>query len=176
MRISTKTSVALHILVALAVVNDERLTNEMLARSVNSSPIVTKDQKMTSDVLAQSTGSNSVVIRNILGKLKKAGIIKVQRGTGGASLLLAPTDITIWMVYQAVDDTPLEEIIGVHPSPSPSCPVGKYMKDLLEEPYTEVTYSVKNTMQAYTLQYITDNYFAKIGICKPNEKETPTIS
>lgn len=164
MRVSTKTSVALHILVALAVVKDERLTNEMLTRSANNSPIVAKDQKITSEVLAQSTGSNSVVVRSILGKLKNAGIIKVQRGTGGASLLLAPADITIWTVHQAVDDTPLEEIIGVHPSPSPCCPVGKYMKDLLEEPYMEVAQSVENTMQAYTLQHIVDNYFGKIDL------------
>ena len=40
--------------------------------------------KVTSNLLSLSTGINPVVIRNILSGLKKAGIITVPRGTGGA--------------------------------------------------------------------------------------------
>ena len=42
--------------------------------------------KVTSSLLSQSTGCNPVVIRNIFSALKKAGIITVARGTGGAEL------------------------------------------------------------------------------------------
>ncbi len=46
--------------------------------------------KVTSNLLAESTGSNPVVIRNILSALKKAGLITVPRGTGGAELVRRP--------------------------------------------------------------------------------------
>ena len=42
--------------------------------------------KVTSNLLAQSTGCNPVVIRNVFSALKKAGIITVTRGPGGARL------------------------------------------------------------------------------------------
>ena len=47
--------------------------------------------KVTSNLLAESTGSNPVVIRNILSALKKAGLITVARGTGGAELCVDPS-------------------------------------------------------------------------------------
>ena len=58
---------------------------------------------MTSNLLAKSTGCNPVVIRNVFGALKKAGIITVARGTGGAKLCKAPSDITLYMIYQAME-------------------------------------------------------------------------
>ena len=51
--------------------------------------------KVTSNLLAESTGSNPVVIRNILSALKKAGIITVRRGTGGAELCTDPSQVTL---------------------------------------------------------------------------------
>ena len=137
MRISTKCSIALHILVLLVVFHDKKLTSEILARSA---------------------GCNPVVIRNILGSLKKAGIVDVHRGTGGASLCMKPEEITIWTVFKAVDPMPLEELIGMHPSPSPLCPVGRNIYTLLEKPYHIVGNSVKEAMESYTLQQMLDEY------------------
>ena len=50
--------------------------------------------RVTSTLLAQSTGCNPVVIRNILSALKKAGLITVSRGQGGAELCRDPAQIT----------------------------------------------------------------------------------
>ncbi|MGL6198378.1 MAG: Rrf2 family transcriptional regulator [Lachnospiraceae bacterium] len=137
MRISTKCSVALHILILLAEFNDHKLTSE---------------------ILAKSTGCNPVIIRNILGDLKRAGVIGVRRGTGGAFLQLEPNDITIGTVFDAVDSTSLEEIIGVHPSPNPACPIGNNIYALLKKPYDLIASSIKETMQSYTLQQLLDDY------------------
>lgn len=62
-----------------------------------------------------SIGYNPVVVRNLLGSFKKAGIVDVQRGSGGAFLISNPKDITIWTLYQAVDTAPLNELVGIHP-------------------------------------------------------------
>jgi DNA-binding IscR family transcriptional regulator len=137
MRTSTKCSIALHLLVVLEVF---------------------KGKKLTSERLAKSTGCNPVIVRNLIGNLKKAGIVDVQRGSGGASLVAAPEDVTLWDVYQAVDATPLDELMGRHPNPYPACPVGSKICQLLEKPFGLIADSVQKTMSSYTLRQILDDY------------------
>lgn len=137
MRISTKTSTALHLLILLEVF---------------------KDQKFTSIHLAKSIGSNPVIIRNILAGLKKAGLVEVKRGTGGATLAVPPEKITVWDVYKAVDTVSLQDIIGIHQNPSQKCPVGKKIGVLLQKPYVKVADSIKQSMSEYTLKQLLDDY------------------
>ena len=59
MRVSTQFTIAVHALIMIAYFPDIRVTSEMVAESV---------------------GNNPVIIRNIYGKLKKAGILSIQRG------------------------------------------------------------------------------------------------
>ncbi|MDR1379012.1 MAG: Rrf2 family transcriptional regulator [Synergistaceae bacterium] len=137
MRISTKCSIALHLLVLLEVF---------------------KDKKKTSESLAKSIGCNPVIVRNLVGNLKKAGIVNVQRGSGGTSLIAAPETVTIWDVYQAVDTVSLNELIGVHPNPSPKCPVGSKIHQLLEKPFNLIADSAQKMMSSYTLKQILEDY------------------
>lgn len=46
--------------------------------------------------MAGSVGVNPVIIRKTLSQLKKADLISVQRGTGGASLLKDPEEINLF--------------------------------------------------------------------------------
>lgn len=71
--------------------------------------------KVTSSLLAQSTGCNPVIIRNILSALKKAGLITIPRGTGGAELCLDPSQITLYQIYTALEPDGVSSIIGIHP-------------------------------------------------------------
>ena len=43
------------------------------------------ETKLTSDLMAGSVGVNPVIIRKTLSQLKKADLISVQRGSGGAT-------------------------------------------------------------------------------------------
>jgi DNA-binding IscR family transcriptional regulator len=144
MRISTKCSIALHLLVLLEVFKDRKLTSERLAKSI---------------------GCNPVIVRNLIGSLKKAGIVDVQRGSGGASLAAAPEAVTILDVYRAVDTVPLDELIGLHPNPSFACPVGGKIHQLLEKPFSLIADSVQKTMSDYTLRQILDDY---VSLTKQN--------
>lgn len=138
MRISTKCSVAIHILILLEVFREEKLTSEILARS---------------------TGCNPVVVRNVLGKLKKAGIVDIRRGTGGAFLAAPPREINMSAVFEAVDPVSLKDLMGLHPNPSQKCPVGKRVHALLEKPRLLVAESVRDALRSYTLQQILDDYY-----------------
>ena len=71
--------------------------------------------KVTSTLLSQSAGVNPVVIRNILSALKKAGIITVARGTGGASYaesLLKLHCIIFIVLWNRTGCRPLSESIN----------------------------------------------------------------
>jgi Rrf2 family protein len=140
MRINTKCSLALHVLVLIAVFSDKH--------------------KMTSNIIAKSTGSNPVIIRNLLGSLKQAGIVNVQRGAGGAALNMDPKEITIWQVCAAVAPDSLENLIGLHQNPSRACPVGSKIHALLKAPYAMVEKSVQDTMSNYSLDEILKEYEA----------------
>lgn len=137
MRISNKCSMALQILILLAEFSDKKLTSEQIAKSV---------------------GCNPVMIRNLMGKLREAGLVATQRGSGGSILTKAPADITVWMVYQTVDPKSFNELIGLHPTPSPNCPVGKNIYSLLEKPYNEIRDAIRETMDSITLQQLLEDY------------------
>jgi len=145
LKINTKCSLALHILLVIALFSESH--------------------KMTSEVIANSTGSNPVIIRNILGSLKRVGIVVIRRGNGGAVLALDPEEITIWKVYTAVDPTSLQNLIGLHPNPSSACPVGRRIYDLLEEPYSAIRQAVRKSMSEYTLAELIIQYKATEKDC-----------
>lgn len=118
--------------------------------------------KVTSNLLAQSTGSNPVVIRNILSALKKAGLITVARGTGGAELCADPSQITLYQIYSALEPNGLTSVMGIHPCEGRSCPVAQNIRKVLEPPYHKIENAVKNAMEEITLQSIIDDFHAMI--------------
>lgn len=114
--------------------------------------------KVTSNLLAESTGSNPVVIRNILSALKKAGIITVRRGTGGAELCTDPSQITLYQIYSALEPNGVTSMIGIHPCQERPCPVAKNIRKVLERPYRKIENTVQETMESITLQSMIDDF------------------
>lgn len=88
MQISTKFTIAIHVLTAVRYFSGS--------------------YKVTSDFLAGSVGNNPVIIRNIMSQLREAGIIDIKRGPGGISLTRPLTDITFLDVYRAVEKSPMK--------------------------------------------------------------------
>lgn len=117
-----------------------------------------EEAKVTSTLLSLSTGCNPVVIRNILSALKKAGILSVPQGTGGARLLLSPGDISLSKIYAAVNDAEPPSIFGFHTRPSELCPVGRSIHAVLKAPYRELGDAVLERMGTITLQDILEDY------------------
>ena len=73
MQISSRFTIATHMLIIIALKG--------------------KESKVTSDFLASSVGVNPVIIRKTLSQLKKAELISVARGTGGAEIIKNLEDI-----------------------------------------------------------------------------------
>lgn len=131
MQLSMKCSVAIHCLIFMWEARDK--------------------VRVTSPLLAQSTGCNPVIIRNLLSALKKAGLITVERGQGGAQLCRPPEDITLYQIYMALEPRGLTSLIGIHPCQGRSCPVAQNIRAVLQKPYHRVEQAIADTMRDITL-------------------------
>lgn len=120
--------------------------------------------KVTSNLLAESTGSNPVVIRNILSALKKAGLITVPRGTGGAELCVDPAHITLYQIYTALEPNGVSSLIGIHPCQERQCPVAQNIRKVLETPYHKIEDAVKQAMEEITLQSMIEEFHGLVNI------------
>ncbi len=97
MQISSRFTIAIHVLVCIETFkNDYKITSEFLASSVNVNP---------------------VVIRRLLQQLKKAGIINVKRGSGGADIEKPLNEITLLDVYNAVECVEEGKLFHFHENP-----------------------------------------------------------
>ncbi len=138
MHISTKCSVAIHCLIFIYEYGEKK--------------------KVTSELLSLSTGSNSVTIRNILSSLKKDGVISVKFGTGGAMLNCPLEEITIYRICKAIEPNFLSKLFGVHPLPSPLCPIGKNIKNVLDCSYQKIQTDLCDSLESITLKDIVNDY------------------
>ena len=110
-----------------------------------------KEYKVTSDFLASSVNVNPVIIRKLLAQLKKAGLIAVRRGSGGASIAKPLEDITFLDVYRAVDCVEQGTLFHFHENPNRQCPVGKNIHKILDDKLQRVQNAMENEMKKITM-------------------------
>lgn len=120
--------------------------------------------KVTSNLLAQSTGCNPVVIRNVFSALKKSGIITVARGTGGTELCKPPSEITLYMIYQALEPDGLSSLIGIHSCEGLKCPVAQNIRSVLKEPYQQIEDAIRQTMEGITLKSLIEDFHRRVSV------------
>lgn len=123
---------AIHILVLLAMYREERLTSEMIAKSV---------------------GTNPVIIRKILGKLRKAGLVSATVGAGGGcELAKSPEKIHHSEVYRAVEGA----LIEPHANPNKCCPVGNRIHEAMSDVVVSVEKSIDAVLYRTTIAHTVD--------------------
>lgn len=142
----TRLAVGSHILALLALVEGEYITSELLARSVST---------------------NAVVIRRLISQLKKAGLVEVRPGVGGATLLLPSEKITLLDVYQAVIPKSSACPFYLHQHPSSKCFVGKNIHDALEIPFAKVNQAMLDSLTTTTIADIAAFIKTRLDADKP---------
>lgn len=131
-RISTRYSIGIHILVLLHLNRDHRNTSELIAKSVCTNPSF---------------------IRKLLSRLIRAQLLKSQRGSGRYELLKDPTDISLLDIYLAVenDNRPTMMGCGLH-QPARQCPVvGRSIHSMLDYAFAKGEQAMLLEMGATTL-------------------------
>lgn len=110
-----------------------------------------KEGRTTSELLAMSVNANPAVIRRIMRKLTKAGLITSTLGTNAAISLAKKADqITLLDVYRATMEEN-QEIFMIHRDTNPTCPVGSKMPYLLDGVYTKVQTTMENELSGITI-------------------------
>lgn len=137
MQISSRFTIAVHILICIETFKD--------------------DYKITSDFLASSVNVNPVVIRRLLQQLKKASIINVKRGSGGAYIEKPLDEITLLDVYNAVECIDNGNLFHFHENPNSRCPVGSNIHAVLDKRLDSIQQAMEREMSSVTLQDIADD-------------------
>lgn len=110
-----------------------------------------RDHKITSEFLAGSIHANPVIIRKLLSQLKAAGLVNVQRGSGGASIAKPPEEITFLDIYNAVECVENGELFHFHERPNPDCPVGRNIHRVLDSRLRRVQEAMERELARITL-------------------------
>ena len=134
MQISSRLTVAVHMLLCIEIFKNQR--------------------KVTSDILASSVNVNPVVIRRILQQLKKAGIVSVVRGSGGADVARPLEDITLLDLYNAVECVDGGGLFHFHEDPNQLGPVGRNIHAVLDGRLEEVQTAMEREMSSVTMRDI----------------------
>jgi DNA-binding IscR family transcriptional regulator len=110
-------------------------------------------KECTSDFIAESVNSNPAIVRKMMAMLKRAGLIEIRRGVGGAYLKRAAGDITLLDVYRAVDVSEDEELFNFH-QPVIACPIGQAMDTRLRHELKEAQAALENHLKQVTIQQL----------------------
>lgn len=90
----------------------------------------------TSADIANHAGTNPVVVRRVLGCLRKAGLLKSEKGhAGGWQLARAPKTITLADVYLALDE---QLVASEKPDETLSCSLEHALHERVSNVLTEI--------------------------------------
>ncbi|MGE5701997.1 MAG: Rrf2 family transcriptional regulator [Clostridia bacterium] len=143
MKISSRFTVAVHIVCLLSLNKTALNTSEWIAGSVNTNP---------------------VIIRRVIGKLKQAGLVNVRPGTGGAFLQKDEREITLLDIYKAVEVVEEGELFHFHEEPNPNCQVGANIQAVLQ--------LILQRAQAAMEQILADVTIEELANCFPQKNES----
>lgn len=130
-QISSRFSIAVHILSLIAISKD-----------------------CTGDFIAGSVNTNPVIIRRIMGMLKRAGLVEIRPGVGGATLLKDRDQITLLDVYHAVEVTEDGQLFNFHDEPNPNCPVGRNIESALRAEMKEAQSAMEQRLAQVNLSQL----------------------
>lgn len=124
MSASSRFAVAVHILALLETNANQALSSSSIAASVNTNP---------------------VVIRRILGRLNKAGLVHTEYGAdGGTRLARAAHEITLNDIYRATENC---RILPLHASsPNQDCRCGRTIQPVLSSIFSSAEAAMQQVL------------------------------
>lgn len=115
---------------------------------------------LSSDAIAKSLASNASSVRQMMGKLRRAGLLTSVTGHARPELARPPHAITMLDVYRAVEQgVPL---LHLDTHTNPACGVGVNVQLVIGECFADVQLAAERTMSAISLADIIAQYRARI--------------
>ena len=141
MKYSTKLSDAVHIMAFVAINQDFDLSSTAIAASIQTNP---------------------GFVRQIMMKLRKAGLMSSVTGHAKPALARPAERITLLDIYKAVEgDKPL---LHLDTHPNPDWGVGVNIQLALQDCYAMIQEKAEGAMRGITLREVLDRYQDKISI------------
>ncbi|MBR0365305.1 MAG: Rrf2 family transcriptional regulator [Clostridia bacterium] len=109
------------------------------------------DKPINSELIAQSIGTNASYIRKIAGLLKKRGIIDSRQGVSGFTLLVKPEELSLYSIYQAIDESEQVHMFDLHQNPNDKCVVGRHILPVLTDVFRSIEKSAELELKNTTL-------------------------
>lgn len=110
-----------------------------------------RDELCPSTVLARTVNTNPVVIRRLLLDLQEAGLVKTVLGpAGGAQLARSPARIRIGDIFRAIEEPPL--FAAHRRKPSKACPVGCQIETVLARLFQRASRSLQREFDSITVE------------------------
>lgn len=135
MKYSTKLSDSVHILVFIALSDNQTLSSADMAVSIQTNP---------------------AYVRQLMAKLKAAELIQSRRGQANPAIVKPPKDITLLEIYRAVEGE--KPLLHLDTHTNPECGIGVNIQLALADYYARIQEHAEQEMQHITLQNIIDSY------------------
>ena len=108
-----------------------------------------------SSTIAESINTSPSLIRRMMSKLKRAGLLNAVKGAARPSLAKVPKEISLLDIYLAI--SPDNKLLNVDEKTNASCPVGSVIPDVLDHYYQEVQNTAEARMAKINLQELLDD-------------------
>lgn len=90
--------------------------------------------------------------------LKKAGLVEVRPGVGGASLLRTTDQMTLLDVYRAVQAAEEKQLFRIHEEPNYNCPVGRNIEQALQSELQAAQAAMEQRLAQTTIEQLIQNF------------------
>lgn len=139
MKYSNRLSDAVHILVLIAINPLENLTSSAMAVSIHT---------------------NAGFVRQLMGALRKGGLIESVHGHAKPTLAREAARISLLDVYRAVEGE--KPLLHLDTHTNPECGVGMNIQYSLQDFYDQVQTCAEKKMSEISLEDVIENYYKKI--------------
>ena len=141
MKYSTKLSDTVHVMVLIAINQEKSLSSASIAESVHTNP---------------------GFVRQLMLKLKKAGLMTSVAGHARPSLSKPADQITLLDIYKAVEGE--KPLLHLDTHTNPDCGIGINIQLSLQGFYDEIQKTAEGKMNTITLQDIINTYYQRTSM------------
>ncbi|PMD67858.1 Rrf2 family transcriptional regulator [Companilactobacillus nuruki] len=146
MRVSTRFSDSIHILAFIEIYQEKKLSSELIANSIETSP---------------------VVVRRLMSTLRGAGLIATKKGTAEPKLAKESKQITLLDVYLAVEKD--RQLFTLDTNTNPECIVGGNIQKVLGAYYEDAKMAALRKFNNVSLQDIIESILVEQKIKQAKE-------
>lgn len=135
MKYSVRLSDAVHMMIYIEVVKDSALTSTAIARSIQTNP---------------------GYIRQLMMKLRKAGLLQSVRGHANPKLTRRPEEISLLDVYSAVEGN--KPLLHLDADINPACDIGINIQYALKGYYEQIQQNIEHEMAQIKLSDVMKDF------------------